>query len=157
MSRVAKTPQTYIPGLEEGLGQTTRQVLCVSALIPFSPGKVGSNLWIASLRLWPSWYQSLAKALIAKTDKWYGKMFLSGAQHCPAVFLVILHCVKMRKVETINFRFGGSSTTFCNSGCEIANLYLVLHYTLNSLLTYYNNTYRYTQMSYQHKSNLECI
>ena len=51
----------------------------------------------------------------AKTGKWYEKMFLSGAQHCPAVFSVILHCVKMRKVETINFRFGGSSKTCCNS------------------------------------------
>ena len=43
---------------------------------------------------------------------------LSGAQHCPAAFSVILHCVKMRKVETINLRFGESSTTFCNSVCR---------------------------------------
>ena len=27
-------------------------------------------------------------------------------------FSVIQYCVKMRKVETINFRFGGRSTTF---------------------------------------------
>ena len=29
---------------------------------------------------------------------------------------MIIHCVKMRKVESINFRFGGRSTTFCSSG-----------------------------------------
>ena len=32
--------------------------------------------------------------------------------HC---FPVIIYCVKMRKVESINFRFGGRSTTFCSS------------------------------------------
>ena len=30
-------------------------------------------------------------------------------------FSVILYCVKMRKVESINFRFGGRSTSFCSS------------------------------------------
>ena len=37
------------------------------------------------------------------------------SQQGPAVFSVILHCVKMRKGDTINFRFGGRSRTFCNS------------------------------------------
>ena len=31
-------------------------------------------------------------------------------------FPVIMYCVKMRKVESINFRFGGRSTSFCSSG-----------------------------------------
>ena len=35
-SRVAKTPQTDKPGLEEGFDQTARKVLCVIAPIPFS-------------------------------------------------------------------------------------------------------------------------
>ena len=30
-------------------------------------------------------------------------------------FPVISYCVKMRKVESINFRFGGRSTSFCSS------------------------------------------
>ena len=30
-------------------------------------------------------------------------------------FPVILYCAKMRKVESINFRFGGRSTSFCSS------------------------------------------
>ena len=30
-------------------------------------------------------------------------------------FPVIIYCVKMRKVESINFRFGGRSTSFCSS------------------------------------------
>ena len=35
-------------------------------------------------------------------------------------FPVITYCVKMRKVESINFRFGGRSTTFCSSANEIS-------------------------------------
>ena len=33
----------------------------------------------------------------------------------PSCFSIILHGVKMRKGDTIDFRFGGRSTTFCNS------------------------------------------
>ena len=40
-------------------------------------------------------------------------------------FSVILYCVKMRKVESINFRFGGRSTSFCSSvgriGIRVSN------------------------------------
>ena len=39
-SRVAKTPQTYKPGLEEGCGQQTRKVLLKVPRYP-SAGKVG--------------------------------------------------------------------------------------------------------------------
>ena len=38
----------------------------------------------------------------------------------PSWFSLILHCVKMRKGDTINFRFGGKSTTFCNSGSTLS-------------------------------------
>ena len=38
-----------------------------------------------------------------------------GLSHSKVLLVRVLHCVKMRKVGTINFRFGGSSTTFCNS------------------------------------------
>ena len=41
---------------------------------------------------------------------------MSGAENTVQLFFSNLYCVKMRKVENINFRFGGSSTTFCNSG-----------------------------------------
>ena len=66
-----------------------------------SARKVGNNLSIASIRLWPPIPNY---------------RFLSGAQHCPAVFSVILHCVtlcvKMGEVETIYFWLGGGSTIF---------------------------------------------
>ena len=35
-------------------------------------------------------------------------------------FPVIIDCVKMRKVESINFRFGGRSTSFCSSASNKA-------------------------------------
>ena len=38
-------------------------------------------------------------------------------------FPAILYCVKMRKVESINFRFGGRSTTFCSSGSIVIYCY----------------------------------
>ena len=34
---------------------------------------------------------------------------------------MIIYCVKMRKVESINFRFGGRSTTFCSSAVAITH------------------------------------
>ena len=40
-------------------------------------------------------------------------------QNTAQLFSVILHCLKFRKGDTINFRFGGRSTTFCNSEYKI--------------------------------------
>ena len=34
---------------------------------------------------------------------------------------MIIYCVKMRKVATINFRFGGRTKTLCNSGQMFQN------------------------------------
>ena len=60
---------------------------------------------------------------------------LSGAQHYLAVFSVILYCVKTGKVETINIRFGGSSTTFCNSPLSIRYLGSSLGHSLQVCVT----------------------
>ena len=38
-------------------------------------------------------------------------------------FPSILYCVKMRKVESINFRFGGRSTTFCSSVYRMESIF----------------------------------
>ena len=48
-------------------------------------------------------------------------MLLYGLQNTVELFCclpVIIYRVKMRKVESINFRFGGRSTTFCSSADE---------------------------------------
>ena len=42
MVRVAKAPQTYQPGLEEGFGQKIRKILLTVLRYP-SAGKVGIN------------------------------------------------------------------------------------------------------------------
>ena len=51
--RVAKAPETNEPDLVEDLGQKKEGFACVSVLRYPSAGKVGINLSIASLRLWP--------------------------------------------------------------------------------------------------------
>ena len=38
----------------------------------------------------------------------------------PSYFFNYLHCVKTRKGETINLRFGGKLTTFCNSAFTLS-------------------------------------
>ena len=73
------------------------------------------------LRLWPPLYLNLVRALIIslKQTNDTGSSLITcffrvhkTLSHC---FPVIIYCVKMRKVESINFRFGGRSTTFCSS------------------------------------------
>ena len=51
--KVAKAPKTDEPDLVEDLGQKKEGFACVSVLRYPSAGKVGINLSIASLRLWP--------------------------------------------------------------------------------------------------------
>ena len=118
--RVAKTPQNLHTWFGGRFWPKNEEGFVDSALIPFSwdSGNKLMNRFLkteVSLVLKPG--QSPNPC--AKTDKSYGKMFLSGAQHCPTLFSVILHCIKMRKGDTINFRLGGRTTTFCNSAFDM--------------------------------------
>ena len=68
--RVAKTPQTYKPGLEEGFGQTIRKVLCISTPRPFS--------WESGNQFMNRFFKTVASSYKNPTNlqTWFGGRFL---------------------------------------------------------------------------------